>query len=131
MGNFYGKESVTPKIQALYDDLTKVWSIETCSPGFRDRWSMENQTLGQCSITAFLVQDILGGKVYGMEMPDGSIHCYNEADGMVFDLTSAQFGDAKLNYEGNPEQSREEHFKNEDKHQRYLLLKQKYEELNA
>ena len=40
-----------------------------------------------------------------------------------FDLTSEQFGDEKLCYENNAEQTREEHFASEEKYQRYLLLK--------
>lgn len=120
--NFYGSEAAdiqavstdypgirTPK--ELYDALKEVWCRETCAPRMQDRWSMENQTLGQCSITAFLVQDIFGGKVYGILRPDGNYHCYNDVDGHVFDITSEQFGEEKLCYEGNPEQFREVHLK--------------------
>ena len=42
----------------LYDALSHVWCRYTCAPRLRDNWSEENKTLGQCSITAFLVQDI-------------------------------------------------------------------------
>jgi len=59
----------------------------------RDEWTKENITLGQCSITAFLAQDIFGGKVYGVPRPGGTFHCYNEVDRHIFDLTSEQFGD--------------------------------------
>ena len=111
----------TPK--DLYDALAGVWCKETCPPRMRDKWTLENRTLGQCSITAFLVQDIFGGRVYGMLRPDGNYHCYNEVDGHVFDLTSEQFGDEKLSYEGNPEQFREVHFKKEEKRLRYERLR--------
>ena len=47
----------------LYDALEKIWCADTCAPRMRDEWSPANKTLGQCSITAFLVQDIFGGKV--------------------------------------------------------------------
>jgi hypothetical protein len=76
---------------------------------------MENITLGQCSITAFLVQDIFGGRVYGVLRPGGNYHCYNDVDGHIFDLTSEQFGDEVLSYEDNPEQFREVHFQKEEK----------------
>ena len=89
----------------------------------RGDWTRENRTLGQCSITAFLVQDIFGGKVYGILRPGGNYHCYNIVDGCVFDLTSEQFGDEVLNYEDNPEQFREVHFAKEEKRQRYEYLK--------
>ena len=91
-------------------------------------WNENNITWGQCSITAFLVQDIFGGRVYGVPLSDGSVHCYNEVDHQVFDLTSEQFLPQILNYENNPEQFREMHFAKEEKYQRYLLLKQKLNE---
>lgn len=35
----------------------------------QEAWSQDNYSLGQCSITAFLAQDIFGGKVYGLLRP--------------------------------------------------------------
>lgn len=107
----------------LYDALSKIWCKETCAPKLRDKWSDDNKTLGQCSITAFLVQDIFGGKVYGILRDGGNYHCYNDVDGHVFDLTSEQFGDEVLSYENNPEQFREVHFSKEEKKARYEMLK--------
>lgn len=108
----------------LYDALSAgVWRAETCAPRLRDGWTPENKTLGQCSITAFLAQDIFGGEVYGIRRPDGNYHCYNVVNGRTFDLTSEQFGDEKLCYEGNPEQLRETHFAKEEKRLRYELLR--------
>ncbi len=109
----------------LYDALTKIWCAETCAPRMRDKWTKENMTLGQCSITAFLVQDIFGGKVYGIERPDGNYHCYNVVGDVKFDLTSEQFGDEILDYSDDPEQFREIHFAKEEKRLRYELLKQR------
>ena len=82
--------------QQLYKALSHIWSIETCAPRLRKDWSKENMTLGQCSITSFLVQDIFGGEVYGVKLPDGGVHCFNVVDGKKFDLTSEQFGEEKL-----------------------------------
>lgn len=82
-----------------------------------------NPTLGQCSITAFLAQDIFGGKVYGVLRPGGNYHCYNVIGDWRFDLTSEQFGGEALDYENNPEQFREVHFAKEEKRQRYEALK--------
>ena len=50
----------------LYDALSEIWCAKTCAPRMRQNWTKENKTLGQCSITAFLAQDIFGGKVYGI-----------------------------------------------------------------
>ena len=111
----------TPK--DLYNALWNVWCAETCAPRMRGDWSPDNRTLGQCSITAFLAQDIFGGKIYGIPLPDGGFHCYNAVGDCVFDLTSEQFGDRKLTYTGNPEQFRYEHFRKEEKRQRYEQLK--------
>lgn len=109
----------------LYDILSKIWSADTCAPRMRDKWSANNKTLGQCSITAFLAQDIFGGKVFGIPLKDGNFHCYNVVDNCVFDLTSEQFGNEKLDYSPeNPEQFREIHFSKTEKYERYLLLKQ-------
>ena len=131
--SFYGwKQATMPAVsdeypgihtpQELYDALSDVWCAQTCAPRLRDQWSSDNKTLGQCSITAFLVQDIFGGKVYGILRPGGNYHCYNVVDGYAFDLTSEQFGDEKLNYEDNPEQFREVHFAKEEKKERYKYL---------
>lgn len=139
--NFYGWENATVQPickeyeeihspRELYDILSELWCADTCAPRMRKNWSKENKTLGQCSITSFLVQDIFGGKVYGILRPDGNYHCYNVVSGCCFDLTSEQFGEeaAELCYEGNPEQFREKHFAKEEKRLRYESLKQALKE---
>ncbi len=108
----------------LYDALWDIWCEYTCAPRLRGQWNEDNRTVGQCSITAFLAQDIFGGKVYGILRPGGNYHCYNVVGNCVFDLTSQQFGDEILNYDHNPEQFREVHFAREEKRQRYLYLKE-------
>ncbi|MGN0160609.1 MAG: SAM-dependent methyltransferase [Lachnospiraceae bacterium] len=112
----------------LYNALSEIWCAETCAPRMRNQWTGENKTLGQCSITAFLAQDIFGGKVYGILRPGGNYHCYNVIGDCKFDLTSEQFGDEVLDYENNPEQFREVHFAKEEKRLRYeYLRKELYE----
>lgn len=115
----------TPK--DLYDALSEIWCAKTCAPRMRDAWTLENKTLGQCSITAFLAQDIFGGKVYGIRRPGGNYHCYNVVSGCCFDLTSEQFGGEALVYENNPQQYREVHFEKEEKRLRYEYLKKELE----
>ena len=109
----------------LYEILCGIWSAETCAPRLREKWTSENRTLGQCSVTAFLVQDIFGGKVYGIPRSGGNFHCYNVVGDCCFDLTSEQFGDeaVELVYENNPEQFREVHFASEEKRLRYERLR--------
>lgn len=119
----------TPK--DLYNALWHVWCAETCAPRMREDWSEGNRTLGQCSITAFLVQDIFGGKVYGIPLEEGGFHCYNAVGDRTFDLTSEQFGDRVLLYEKNPEQLRYEHFRKDEKRARYELLRRKLKTFTA
>lgn len=109
--------------QHLYDLLSEIWCAETCAPRMRNQWTADNKTFGQCSITAFLAQDIFGGKVFGVLRNGGNFHCYNVIDDCIFDLTSEQFGDEILCYENNPEQTREVHFSKEEKKLRYEYLK--------
>lgn len=124
--SFYGCENAPKEVREMYSRLLSCWSSETCAPRYRPEWTEENPTLGQCSITSFLVQDILGGEVYGVLLEDGAYHCFNIVNGFRFDLTSEQFGEQALDYDNCVSQSRAEHFKNEDKYARYLLLKQRY-----
>ena len=134
---FYGHENsskvaainnIYPHIHTpaeLYDALAKIWCEYSCTPRLRHLWSPDNLTLGQCSITAFLAQDIFGGKVLGILRPEGNYHCYNKAQGCIFDLTSEQFAPEIINYSTNYiEQSRNVHFARPDKLQRYQYLKE-------
>lgn len=130
--NVHVKYPVYPGIETpldLYDRLEKLWCAQTCAPRLRPNWSESNRTLGQCSITAFLAQDLFGGEVFGMATDNGGIHCYNRVDGAVFDLTDAQFGQKakELVYDCSWLQDRESaaHFAKEEKRCRYEFLKSK------
>ena len=127
--SFYGWQTatitdshgLTPR--NYYDLLSGIWCADTCAPRMRADWTPENKTLGQCSITAFLMQDVFGGEVRGVPLEDGNFHCFNAVGDCVFDLTSEQFKDVALDYRNRPEQFRDVHFAKEEKHGRYLLLK--------
>lgn len=121
--SFYGYESAPEFARVLYAELLHCWSKETCAPRYRADWSPQNPTLGHCSITSFIVQDLMGGEVNGIPLKDGGYHCFNAADGCVFDLTSEQFGGRQLDYSDFTPQSREAHFADADKLARYELLK--------
>ena len=137
MYNFYGAENldvspITTELNwlrspyDLYNALSDgLWRRETCAPRMQEEWSEDNKTLGQCSITAFLVQDLFGGEVYGIPREGGHFHCYNVVDGHRFDLTSEQFGDGVrfLIYDDQYPQRREDHFAGFEKKQRYELLR--------
>ena len=126
---FYGWETADIKDRCgftprdYYDLLSEIWCAETCAPRMRNEWSPENKTRGQCSVTAFLLQDLFGGEVRGVPLGDGNYHCFNVVDGCVFDLTSEQFGGRELSYTDCPEQTRDVHFAKEEKRLRYELLR--------
>ena len=134
---FYGWETadvrddlgMTPR--ETYDLLCEAWCGETCAPRMRKDWTPENRTLGQCSVTAFLIQDLFGGKVYGVPLGDGNFHCFNDVDGCIFDLTSEQFGNTRLDYTNCPEQDRAVHFVKAEKKARYELLRERLLALRA
>lgn len=141
--NFYGNETAgnvhaANKIYKdidtpydLYNKLSKIWCADTCAPRMRDGWHPGNKTLGQCSITAFLAQDIFGGEVYAMETDNGGLHCYNKVGDYIFDLTSEQFQEKafELVYDLKLLQDRESenHFQKAEKRARYEYLKSKLE----
>lgn len=130
--SFYGSEGAVmsaetglPGIRTprdLYRALLHCWSAESCAAGMRSHWTPENPTFGQCSVTAFLVQDLFGGKVLGVPLENGFIHCYNEVNGCAFDLTSEQFNGELPQYGNDPEQLRALHFAVADKPERYRAL---------
>ena len=137
--SYYGKENANitvnnPMFEGvqtpsnLYDALSNIWCAYSCAPRMRMNWTKENMTLGQCSITAFLAQDIFGGEVYGVQTPNGNTHCFNVIGDIEFDLTSEQFGDEELSYEDRTIQSRETHFAKKEKYLRYLWLRKKLTE---
>ena len=129
-GPFYGWAYAPQIIRNAYDKIASLWAADTCAPRMREDWTPENPALGQCSVTAFLVQDLFGGRVYGIPLPDGNVHCYNVINGRVFDLTSSQF-DEPLDYQNDPVQSREDHFAKEEKKARYELLKSRFVALSG
>lgn len=109
-------------IDDLYKALKALWNKDTCTPRMQANYSKDNPSLGQCSITAFLVQDIFGGEVYGVDLKDGNYHCYNVIKDTIIDLTSEQFKEALVYDKKNP-QSRDIHFQSDEKYMRYLNLK--------
>ena len=133
--HFYGWESADVQDKNglspadYYDILSKIWCAETCAPRLRNKWSAENKTMGQCSVTAFLIQDFFGGEVYGILRPGGNYHCFNAVGNCIFDLTSEQFGDEVLDYSVCTKQSRKTHFADEEKKKRYEYLKMKFIEI--
>ena len=111
-------------IKKLKEILLSNWSKETCSPGSKDEWSMENPSLGQCAITSLIVNDLYGGKIMRCVIDSGS-HYYNLINNKIVDLTVEQFLGKIPEYKTGEERSRDYLLSNEDTKNRYLLLKKK------
>jgi hypothetical protein len=81
--------------RALYDVLRCCWSQETGG-----KWLAANPARGQCSVTALVVQDLLGGDILKTDI-DGAWHFYNRIAGRRWDLTISQF-DRPIGYDDLP-----------------------------
>lgn len=76
------------------DDLKKLflnaWSKETCFPTLGESWTSENPTLGQCAVTALIINDLFGGTIF----KNNFNHYWNVIEtGEVIDLTEEQSTD--------------------------------------
>ena len=121
-----GMPSLPRTVGELFDWFLGVWAAETCAPRMRSRWSEDDPTVGQCSVTAFLVRELYGGRVFGVPNGDGNYHCYNVIGDTVFDLTCEQFHGAPLACDLANEQSAEAHFAKDEKRERYEILKARF-----
>lgn len=74
----------------FFHAIREAWSRETSADA--DIWTPEVPSLGQCAVTAMVVQDGLGGDLLRSTVR-GISHYWNRIDGMgELDLTRAQFG---------------------------------------
>ena len=101
--------------------LIQSWNLETCSPGLRDKWSKVNPSLGQCAITALIVNDLFDGKIMRCMASSGS-HYYNIIADEVVNLTGEQFLGEIPQYENGEERTREYLLSNKDIKNRYEKL---------
>ncbi|MGE7928752.1 YunG family protein [Lysinibacillus xylanilyticus] len=101
--------------------LRKSWSIQSSS-----KWSIDNPAKGQCGVTALVVNDILGGKIYKTWLDEGW-HFYNILDGERKDFTQEQFS-YNLEYQ-DVRSNREEAFQDTNDIQYSYLKSQVYESL--
>ena len=101
--------------------LSECWNKYTCSPVLRNNWSEDNPSLGQCAITALIVNDCFGGKIMRCMSSSGS-HYYHLIDDKIIDLTVEQFLGEIPKYDEGQERTREYLLTNEDTKMRYAKL---------
>ncbi len=107
-------------LKEVKEMLEKSWTRETCSLGLKESWTKDNKSLGQCAVTALIVNDFLGGKIMRCMCETGS-HYYNLINNEVIDLTFSQFK-VMPDYTKGEERSRDYLLSNLDTKNRYLLL---------
>lgn len=93
-----GQAGVNPELFAKL--IRGCWSPESATT-----YSADNPAKGQCSVTALLAQEKLGGELLKTSVGE-AWHFYNRVEGERVDFTSGQFG-GPIRYDDEPA-SREE-----------------------
>ncbi|OLO26574.1 hypothetical protein BTA37_27635 [Priestia megaterium] len=109
-------------IENVRDALYKSWSLESSS-----KWMRKNPAIGQCGVTALVVNDLFGGEIV-KTMCTGDWHFYNKLNGVRYDFTEEQFSEA-IKYDDIPS-SREEAFLDTNLQQYNALRKKVYQQLS-
>lgn len=110
------------------EDIEKLlranYTKETSHSAFKNRWSRENPTCGQCAITSLIVQKYFGGTINRIKLSNGDTHYFNIVNGQIVDLTREQFDIENINisYDEYEIIDGQTLLKNEDTRQRYNLL---------
>ena len=111
----------------MLEKFKKAWCAETAHPAYRDKWSPNNPSAGQCVVTALIVQETVGGDIYACKVGRSS-HFVNIIDDKIYDLTADQFGgtDNVKYIDGSFKlRSRESLLRNKDVLARYQILKER------
>lgn len=111
-------------------EVRKAWCRETAHPSYQDKWSEDNPSVGQCLVTALVVQDKYGGDIYSCKVGSNS-HFINVINERIIDLTAEQFGGSgSVKYIGGSfrKRTRTSLLKNKDVKARYELLRARLED---
>ena len=106
-------------------NLEKAWCRETAHPSYKDKWSEDNPSCGQCCVTTLVIQDQYGGDIYSCKVGSNS-HFVNIIDERIIDRTAEQFGGTgNIKYINGSfrKRTRASLLKNKDVKARYELLK--------
>ena len=88
--------------------------------------SENNKYFGMCAITSLIINDYYGGEICKIYV-NGISHYFNFINNRIIDLTSKQF-EHQIDY-SNYEIVKRNDILVEDTQQRYILLKERLEEL--
>jgi hypothetical protein len=100
----------------LYEALRASWSVETGA-----KWLPADPARGQCSVTALVIHDVLGGEILKTDV-NGYWHFYNRVGGRRWDMTVSQF-ETPIGYDDVP--SNRDEALSDTSWERYRLLRQR------
>lgn len=81
-------KNIVPDAYLAADDaIRRAWGGDTSAD---ENWTPEKPELGQCAVTALIIQDLFGGELL-RTVANGESHYYNSIDGQIVDPTRAQF----------------------------------------
>lgn len=86
-------KNIVPEAYLVAESAIRAAWDETTSAD--EGWTAEVPELGQCAVTALIVQDLFGGELQ-RTVANGVSHYYNSIAGVDVDLTRAQFEEPLL-----------------------------------
>lgn len=120
------------KLEKIKKILLKSWTKETSY--YPTEWNKLKPSLGQCAVTALIINDYFGGEIVWAEvlLPNGQkiSHYFNFIDGKEVDFTCSQFPDGTQIPKGIKKKKdfntpREFLLSNDNTKKRYELLKKR------
>jgi hypothetical protein len=83
------RETVIATIDDLHRLLPSAWRADTSF--LKADWSADNPAVGQCAVTALVVQDLFGGELLRGRMQNATHYWNRLPNGQEVDLTAGQF----------------------------------------
>ncbi len=103
--------------------LNLSWEKRTCYKDSKKKWTCDKPYIGQCAVTALVVNDLLGGDIMKVKV-NGESHYYNVVDGDIIDYTRKQYEDGLINYTDGKLAYRGRILRDLDTKSRYYILLQ-------
>lgn len=103
--------------------LNLSWEKRTCYKDSKKKWTFDKPYIGQCAVTALVVNDLLGGDIMKVKV-NGESHYYNVVDGDIIDYTRKQYEDGLINYADGKLAYRARILRDLDTRSRYYMLLQ-------